>query len=95
MSSNNFWQLVFNQSKVNGAEYFGDRLPCNSWNWPKDTFLQKRLNELKKRQPRSITVASEANRASTSFRTRKRRQTQHEDPNWARMPDATWCAEGR
>ena len=52
MSNGNFWQLVFNQSKVNGAEYFGDQLPSHSWDWPKDTFLQRRLHELKKRRPR-------------------------------------------
>jgi hypothetical protein len=50
MSSSNYWQLVFNQSRVNGAEYFGEQLPCNSWDWPKNTFLQRRLSELKKQR---------------------------------------------
>lgn len=68
MSNSNFWQLVFNQSKVNGAEYFGERLPNNSWDWPKDTFLQKRLNELKRRHVERVTNGSHLNRAGSSFR---------------------------
>jgi hypothetical protein len=38
-----FWQLVFMQSKVNGAAYHGKQLPRRNWNWPKDTYLQQRL----------------------------------------------------
>jgi hypothetical protein len=37
-----FWQLVFSQSKANGAEYTGETLPVSSWNWPMDTYLQRR-----------------------------------------------------
>jgi hypothetical protein len=42
-----FWQLVFSQSKVNGAPYNGEQLPGRIWNWPKDTYLQRRLRESK------------------------------------------------
>jgi hypothetical protein len=42
-----FWQLVFSQSKVNGAPYFGDTLPGRTWDWPKDTYLQRRLQQSK------------------------------------------------
>ena len=38
-----FWQVVFLQSKVNGAPYFGEQLPGRNWDWPKDTYLQRRL----------------------------------------------------
>jgi hypothetical protein len=38
-----FWQLVFLNSKVNGATYDGEQLPRRSWNWPKNTYLQQRL----------------------------------------------------
>lgn len=38
-----FWQLVFSQSKVNGALYFGEQLPGHSWDWPKNTYFQRRL----------------------------------------------------
>ena len=38
-----YWQLVFLQSKVNGAAYNGEALPGREWNWPKNTYLQRRL----------------------------------------------------
>ncbi|MGH7796718.1 MAG: hypothetical protein ACREQ2_17785 [Candidatus Binatia bacterium] len=38
-----YWQLIFLQSKVNGASYNGEELPGRNWNWPKDTYLQRRL----------------------------------------------------
>ena len=42
-----FWQMVFSHSKVNGAPYNGEQLPGRIWDWPKDTYLQKRLHESK------------------------------------------------
>lgn len=42
-----FWQLVFSQSKVNGAPYSGEQLQGHIWNWPRDTFLQRRLREMR------------------------------------------------
>lgn len=42
-----FWQLVFAQSKVNGAPYQGEQLTGQVWNWPKDTFLQRRLRQVR------------------------------------------------
>jgi hypothetical protein len=42
-----FWQVVFLQSKVNGAAYRGEQLPRRSWNWPKDTYFQHRLHRAK------------------------------------------------
>jgi hypothetical protein len=49
-----FWQLVFAQSKVNGAQYIGEQLPGSNWDWPKETFLQRRLCQVKWHQ-RSLT----------------------------------------
>ena len=40
-----FWQLVFSQSKVNGAPYYGEMLPGRNWEWPKDTYFQRRLRQ--------------------------------------------------
>ena len=40
-----YWQLVFLQSKVNGAAYTGEELPGRNWDWPKDTYLQRRLHQ--------------------------------------------------
>jgi hypothetical protein len=42
-----FWQLVFAQSKANGGHYIGEQLPGSNWEWPKDTFLQRRLREVR------------------------------------------------
>jgi hypothetical protein len=41
------WQLIFLQSKVNGAPYNGETLPGESWEWPKDTYFQRRLHLIK------------------------------------------------
>ena len=38
-----YWQRVFLQSKVNGASYNGESLPGQVWCWPKNTYLQSRL----------------------------------------------------
>jgi hypothetical protein len=38
-----YWQWIFLQSKVNGASYKGEALPGQIWNWPKNTYLQRRL----------------------------------------------------
>lgn len=37
------WQLIFLQSKANGAAYKGEELPGRNWDWPKGTYLQRRL----------------------------------------------------
>ena len=42
-----FWQLVFSRSIVNGAPYTGEQLLGYNWTWPKDTYLQRRLRELR------------------------------------------------
>lgn len=44
------WQLVFLQSKVNGATYHGEQLPRQSWSWPNATYLQQRLRLAKSEQ---------------------------------------------
>ena len=45
------WQLIFLQNKVNGAPYNGEALPGQSWDWPKDTYFQRRLQQIKFLQP--------------------------------------------
>jgi len=42
------WQLIFVQSKVNNARYDGDRLLTQNWDWPKGTWFQMRLRDLRK-----------------------------------------------
>lgn len=46
-----YWQLVFLQSKVNGAAYTGEDLPGRNWDWPKNTYLQRRLRRHKFLRP--------------------------------------------
>ena len=45
-----FWQLVFGQSKVNGARYDGENLTTSRWRWPTNTYLQRRRQLLKNSQ---------------------------------------------
>ena len=47
------WQLIFLQSKANGAAYNGDALERHKWEWPKETYFQRRL---RLRCPRSVCV---------------------------------------
>ena len=42
------WQRIFLQSKANGAAYNGEQLVGFNWDWPKNTFLQRRLEYLRK-----------------------------------------------
>ena len=51
-----YWQLVFAQSKVNGAMYFGEELPGRNWDWPKDTYLQRRRQRDKWSQPNNCNL---------------------------------------
>jgi hypothetical protein len=51
-----YWQLVFAQSKVNGAMYFGEELPGRNWSWPTDTYLQRRRQRDKGSQANSSNM---------------------------------------
>ena len=42
------WQLIFILSKVNDGRYDGDHLVPQSWDWPKETWFQMRLRDLRK-----------------------------------------------
>jgi hypothetical protein len=44
----NAWQLIFLQSKVNNGTYNGELLPAQNWDWPQETWFQKRLRALRK-----------------------------------------------
>jgi hypothetical protein len=46
-----YWQLIFLQSKVNGAAYNGEKLPGRNWDWPKGTYFQRCLQRVKFLQP--------------------------------------------
>jgi hypothetical protein len=49
------WLLIFEQSKVNGGMYFGDMLPPQNWKWPKNTWFQGRLRDLRRGEQRWLT----------------------------------------
>lgn len=42
------WQSIFLQSKANGAMYNGEQTLGFKWEWPKNTFLQRRLEQLRR-----------------------------------------------
>lgn len=44
----NSWQLIFLQSKANNGEYYGDLLLPQIWDWPEDTWFQKRLRDMRR-----------------------------------------------
>ena len=47
------WQKIFSLSVINGNENFQHLLPVNGWEFPKQTWLQKRLDEIRKEQGRN------------------------------------------
>lgn len=57
-----FWQLIFLQSKVNGAAYHGDELSQHKWDWPHKTYLERRLHHL--RDEVEITHLAPLNRSA-------------------------------
>jgi len=57
------WQSIFLQSKANGAAYNGEQLAGFNWEWPKDTFLQRRLEYLRKY--RSSDELADSNQSNT------------------------------
>ena len=48
------WQLIFSQSKVNDGLYYGEQLLPQVWDWPVETWFQKRLSDLRKSHGRLV-----------------------------------------
>lgn len=42
-SNQTYWQQIFELSKVNGADYREDRLPLHHFDFPRNTYLQRKL----------------------------------------------------
>ncbi len=42
------WQKIFLLSVVNGADNCQDILPANGWQFPRETWLQQRLEKIRK-----------------------------------------------
>jgi hypothetical protein len=43
----NTWEFIFIQSRANDGWYSEDALPTHFWAWPKETWLKKRLHDLR------------------------------------------------
>jgi hypothetical protein len=43
----NSWEAIFSQSPVNTGFYNGEKLPQAHWDWPKRTWFQARLNQIR------------------------------------------------
>jgi hypothetical protein len=41
------FEIIFAASRVNGGFYPGDYLTAQHWEWPRDTWLQRRLAKLR------------------------------------------------
>jgi hypothetical protein len=74
------WRRIFLRSTVTGATHVGDQVPSRYWKWPKDTYLQRRLEYLKRRlYPKSVPDRSTELRSIDE-------QTDSDGPNLHRRP---------
>lgn len=46
----NAWESIFVQSPVNEGHYDEDELPHLNWNWPRETWFQTRLSQMRVHQ---------------------------------------------
>ena len=46
----NTWEAIFSQSPVNNGYYNGEKLPQVHWEWPKYTWFQARLNQVREHE---------------------------------------------
>jgi hypothetical protein len=44
------WQIIFLNSALYGGRYVGDYLPVQPWQFPTQTWLQRRLEKIRKEQ---------------------------------------------
>jgi hypothetical protein len=44
----NHWEWIFRQSRVNDGIYDGDRLSAHAWDWPRQTWFQERLRQVRR-----------------------------------------------
>ena len=47
----NAWESIFLQSPANDGYYDEDDLPQLNWEWPKETWFQVRLDQVRERDP--------------------------------------------
>ena len=65
----NAWESIFLQSPVNDGCYDEDELPQQNWQWPKGTWFQARLDQIRDHEPvmkrRSLTKTDHATERQT------------------------------
>jgi hypothetical protein len=47
----NAWESIFLQSPVNDGCYAEDELPQQNWQWPRGTWFQARLDQIRDHKP--------------------------------------------
>ena len=66
----NTWEAVFSQSPVNKGIYSGETLPQAHWDWPKRTWFQGRLNQVREHdRPWSAKMSSQKLQDTRALRT--------------------------
>jgi hypothetical protein len=66
----NTWEAIFSQSPVNNGYYNGEKLPQAHWDWPKRTWFQARLNQVREHdRPWQIKSAREQLTTARPLRT--------------------------
>jgi len=58
----NTWEAIFSQSPVNKGFYNGEKLPQANWAWPKRTWFQARLNQVREHDRHQPVKISRQNR---------------------------------
>ena len=61
-SQMNTWEAIFMQSPVNQGYYDEDELPQQNWEWPKGTWFQARLDQIREhRSPLGLKSSRKMN----------------------------------
>ena len=63
------WEAVFSQSPVNEGYYNGEQLPQVRWAWPRSTWFQARLNQLREHERVGSLKTSRKLRDTSELRT--------------------------
>jgi hypothetical protein len=48
------WRLIFESQREYGGVYLGDHLPQCKWRFPRDTWLTRRLKEVKEKEKQDV-----------------------------------------
>jgi hypothetical protein len=54
----NTWEAIFSQSPVNEGFYNGDQLPQVRWAWPRKTWFQVRLDQIRDHERAALLKAN-------------------------------------